>query len=86
MNFNKRSTAPELMDDAELPEAELRLALKDLAVVNKYLGGNQITITALEGMITSQPDKKLWRVMDVGCGDGTLMEYLKIEQKNDEAI
>ena len=23
------------------------------------------------------------RVLDVGCGDGTLMEYLKINQKND---
>ena len=82
MNFNKRSTAPELMDDAELPEAELRLALKDLAVVNKYLGGNQITITALEGMITSQPDKKLWRVMDVGCGDGEVLRQIARHFKN----
>ena len=23
------------------------------------------------------------RVLDVGCGDGTLMEYLKVNQKND---
>ena len=23
------------------------------------------------------------RVLDVGCGDGTLMEYLKINQQND---
>ena len=23
------------------------------------------------------------RVLDVGCGDGTLMEYLKEKQKND---
>ena len=23
------------------------------------------------------------RVLDIGCGDGTLMEYLKINQKND---
>jgi len=23
------------------------------------------------------------RVLDVGCGDGTLMEYLKIHQHND---
>ena len=24
------------------------------------------------------------RVLDIGCGDGTLMEYLKIKQQNDE--
>ena len=23
------------------------------------------------------------RVLDIGCGDGTLMEYLKVNQKND---
>ena len=23
------------------------------------------------------------RVLDVGCGDGTLMEYLKLNQRND---
>ena len=23
------------------------------------------------------------RVLDVGCGDGTLMEYLKVNQQND---
>ena len=23
------------------------------------------------------------RVLDIGCGDGTLMEYLKINQQND---
>ncbi|WP_298348748.1 methyltransferase domain-containing protein [uncultured Dokdonia sp.] len=76
MNIDKRSTAPELMDDPELPEADLRLALKDLAVVNKYLGGNKITINALQDMITSQPDKKHWRVIDVGCGDGEVLRQI----------
>ena len=23
------------------------------------------------------------RVLDIGCGDGTLMEYLKVNQQND---
>ncbi len=82
MNFDKRSNAPELMDNPELPEADLHLALKDLAVVNKYLGGNKITINALEDMITSQPDKKHWRVIDVGCGDGEILRQIARHFKN----
>lgn len=76
MNFNTRSTLPELMDDPTLPEADLRLALKDIATVNRFLGGNAITIKALEKMITRHPSKKKWRVVDVGCGDGEVLRQI----------
>lgn len=76
MNFNKRSTAAELMDDPSLPEADLKLALKDIALVNRFLGGNAITIKALEHMIARSPDKKEWKVVDVGCGDGELLRQI----------
>ena len=36
-----------------------------------------------EFKIISQIVKNNKRVLDVGCGDGTLMEYLKINQQND---
>tara|TARA_B110000438_G_C15546286_1_gene534973 strand:+ start:17 stop:610 length:594 start_codon:yes stop_codon:yes gene_type:complete len=36
-----------------------------------------------EFKVISQIIKNNKRVLDVGCGDGTLMEYLKINQKND---
>ena len=84
MNFNKRSAVAELMDDPELPEADLRLALKDLAIVNKYLGGNQITIKALKTMMASQPHKKHWRVIDVGCGDGEVLRQIARHFKNQD--
>lgn len=76
MNFNKRSTLPELMDDPLLPEADLQLALKDIALVNKYLGGNQISINALEKLILAHPEKKEWKVVDVGCGDGEVLRQV----------
>ena len=36
-----------------------------------------------EFKVISQIIKNNKRVLDIGCGDGTLMEYLKINQKND---
>jgi methionine biosynthesis protein MetW len=36
-----------------------------------------------EFKVISQIIKNNKRVLDVGCGDGTLMEYLKINQEND---
>ncbi len=82
MNFKNRSTTPELMDDPSLPEVDLHLALKDLATVNKYLGGNHITITALEDLISAHPEKKKWNVVDVGCGDGEVLRHIAKHFKN----
>lgn len=76
MNFKKRSNLPELMDDPNLPEDQLRLALKDIAFVNKYLGGNMITIRALEKLIYSYPKQKKLKVVDVGCGDGEVLRQV----------
>ncbi len=76
MNFKKRSTLPELMDNPNLPKADLQLALRDLAVVNKYLGGDGITINALEALIAENPDKQKWKIIDVGCGDGEMLRKI----------
>lgn len=82
MNFTRRSTRPELMDDPSLPLDELQLALKDIAVVNRYLGGNIITIRALENMIAAHPEKRHWTVVDVGCGDGEVLRQVARHFKN----
>ena len=46
-----RSSEPELMDDLSLPETELQLALDDVSLVNRFLGGNKITIDATVALL-----------------------------------
>lgn len=38
LDFSRRATTAELMDDPDLPEADVRAALDDLRRINRYLG------------------------------------------------
>jgi ubiquinone/menaquinone biosynthesis C-methylase UbiE len=76
LNFTHRSSLPELMDDPSLPKDQLNTALKDITKVNRFLGGNQITISGIRQLMQSQPEKKEWRIVDVGCGDGEMLRHI----------
>ena len=70
---HKRSNQEELMDDFALQGPPLQEVLKDLETVNKYLGGNQITINGLEKMLAYCSKDKLVTIVDYGCGDGAFL-------------
>lgn len=78
LNFKHRSSLPELMDDPNLPKEQLNVALKDITKVNRFLGGNQITIAGIRQLMQSQPDKKEWSIVDVGCGDGEMLRHIAV--------
>jgi ubiquinone/menaquinone biosynthesis C-methylase UbiE len=50
-NLSYRSNEKELIDDLELDNDALRQNLEELAVINKYLGGNQVTVSGLSKLI-----------------------------------
>lgn len=50
-NLSYRSNQKELIDDLELDNDALRENLEELAIINKYLGGNQVTISGLKKLI-----------------------------------
>lgn len=76
INFSQRSSEQELMDDPRLPEEDLNNALKDISKVNKWLGGNAITVNAVSSLIEKYPNKDVWSVADIGCGDGEMLRLL----------
>ena len=71
-----RSSEQELMDDPAISQTELQKALLDIPRVNKLLGGNRITIKALERLFIENPLKKEWTIVDVGCGDGEMLRLI----------
>lgn len=76
LNFTHRSNAPERMDDPGLPKEDLEQALADIAKVNRWLGGYQITISGIEQLMKTKPAKNHWTIVDVGCGDGEVLRYI----------
>ncbi len=56
------------MDTEDSSEGELRLTFRELAAINRYLGGHAVTLNALASLIPR--GTKNLRILDVGCGDG----------------
>lgn len=68
-----RSNQSEIMDDLELQGESMKLLLTDLKVVNKWLGGNAITLDGMEQLLGDFSKNKPLTILDVGCGDGEML-------------
>lgn len=67
-----RSPEKELIDDLSLDNDALRQNLEELATINKYLGGNQVTISGLTKAL-KQPIGHTLSIADLGCGGGDML-------------
>ena len=71
-----RSTEPELMDDLDYQGGDLAITLKELDFINKWLGGDQISMSAFRTMLRSHNIKT---IADLGCGSGKFLN--KVQEK-----
>lgn len=67
-----RSNESEIMDDFGLQGTEMKTLLTDLRIVNKWLGGTNITIQGIEKVLSISNQTKI-TILDVGCGDGEML-------------
>ena len=83
-DFSIRCELPELMDDPHLSKEALEGTLKDISRCNRLLGGNKITLNAVNQFFNQYPDKKEWIIVDMGCGDGEMLRLIsdKFENQN----
>lgn len=81
--FKMRSEAAEQMDDLELDEGRLALALTDIRRVNRLLGGHATSLAGLRPFLTKSSAGPV-QVLDVGCGDGEFLRYLARHCRREE--
>ncbi len=75
---SKRTDEPEIMDDFDLKGPELEKTLSDLDRINKWLGGNKVTIQGVKKLL-KDPGKykgQVVKIVDVGCGNGALLREI----------
>jgi 2-polyprenyl-3-methyl-5-hydroxy-6-metoxy-1,4-benzoquinol methylase len=77
LNFAERSKQTEIMDDLEGTGPDWFMALRELKVINKYLGGNQVSIQGLQQLLQRAPAlPEPLVVADIGCGGGDMLQLL----------
>lgn len=76
IDTSKRTKKAEIMDDFDLKGVELERTLKDLENINKWLGGNKITLKGIEKLIQHQPQGEIIHIADVGCGNGAILREI----------
>lgn len=74
-DFTARSTDTEIMDDLQCTGPVLERTLVELEIINKWLGGNAITIQSLEKLLDSTNQDEIV-ICDLGCGSGDMLRII----------
>jgi 2-polyprenyl-3-methyl-5-hydroxy-6-metoxy-1,4-benzoquinol methylase len=72
--FKQRSYQKELLDEPDIQTGLLYQNLKELAIINTYLGGHAISLKGLKEVITDKA--KTYKVIDIGCGGGDSLKAI----------
>lgn len=76
-NLRQRCHDPEIMDDLLCSGEVVTQTLRELDVINRWLGGNAVTLSAIRKMLKarSQEDGTV-SIADLGCGSGDMLRRL----------
>jgi 2-polyprenyl-3-methyl-5-hydroxy-6-metoxy-1,4-benzoquinol methylase len=76
-HYKKRSNESEIMDDLEMEGDELASTLKQLARVNRWLGGSSVALQGIKSLLKLQGDNpKTLKIVDIGCGGGEILKLI----------
>jgi 2-polyprenyl-3-methyl-5-hydroxy-6-metoxy-1,4-benzoquinol methylase len=76
INTRQRTLAPEIMDDFLLEGAALRDNLDEIALINRLLGGNRVTLSGVATLLKKGAADKEITIADIGCGNGDMLREL----------
>jgi ubiquinone/menaquinone biosynthesis C-methylase UbiE len=70
IDLSARSYQKELLDDPAIPFGDIQQNMKELNLVNTYLGGHKISISGMKSILKKHPGKKSITLCEIGCGGG----------------
>ena len=73
VNTKYRISEVELMDDFSINGNILHDTLDKLARINRWLGGNKVTIQGLLEVLKGHPKDEKLTLVDLGCGGGDIL-------------
>ncbi|PQJ79897.1 methyltransferase domain-containing protein [Polaribacter porphyrae] len=87
MNFivstKQRTDKEEIMDDFSIGGDLLRDTLDKLENINRWLGGNRVTLKGLKSILKNHPKEQEVTIIDIGCGHGDILrDIAKFGRKN----
>ncbi|MFK7832242.1 MAG: methyltransferase domain-containing protein [Winogradskyella sp.] len=64
------------MDDFTLKGELMRDTLDKLGSINKWLGGNRVTLDGIQKLLKNQSKDKTYTIIDLGCGHGDVLRLV----------
>lgn len=77
-DFSKRSYEPEMMDDLNMEGEELASTLRQIANVNRWLGGTALILNGIKKIIEKGKKSETLKIADFGCGGGEILREIAI--------
>ena len=83
ISTKNRTDKEELMDDFSIGGDLLRDTLDKLENINRWLGGNLVTVNGLKAMLLNHTKEEEITIVDIGCGHGDILrDVAKFGRKN----
>jgi len=83
ISTKQRTDKEELMDDFSIGGDLLRDTLDKLENINRWLGGNKVTVNGLKKLLKNHPKEQEVSIVDIGCGHGDILrDVAKFGRKN----
>lgn len=87
VDFTRRSASVEIMDDLACDGEVVFQTLRELDVINHWLGGNAVTIQALKQCWKFIPREKEIHIADLGCGSGEMLRIIsRLAEKENRKV
>ena len=83
--FLKKYSQPELMDDFSIQDERVDLALRELRLINYFLGGNTGSKRGVSKIILNIPNDKIY-LLDAGSGSSDVLDDLKKKHRSVRVI